>query len=115
MDLGLDRRDFQTVLVLALVDLAFTITGNWEVSRELSPFFRPFTHSVSMLFLGSGVYVAILLALNMVLRGRLRMVLASTASGMHLMGITTWVTSYLLPVLALRRETLYFYFILLSV
>jgi hypothetical protein len=107
---GLERRDFLAVVVLAVVDLALTFYGIvFRRGAELSPFFRLFTETPELVVAGALLYLGILKGCDSVLGGRLRAVLASVAAGMHLVGITTWVTMFIYPPAAFRWENVYYY------
>lgn len=94
--LHLERRDFQSVIALAVIDLGLTIPGiAWNGGGEMSPFYDPFTSSLEMMLLGAGIYIVILIGFNLLLKDDIRTILAATALGMHLSGIYTWITFYM--------------------
>lgn len=116
--LKLERKDFLTLLLLVVIDLSLTsagiITG---VGEELAPQFVWFTLKVGRMFAGIALYIIILVFLNVIVRGRLRNVLVSAASGMHFTGIISWLTKFLAPSLALSSldtDVIYGYLVLVS-
>ncbi len=117
MNLGLGRRDFQVIVGLATVDLALTIYGITSgQGAEMSPLFRPFTERGFLWMLaGAGLYLGIIEAVNLVMSGMVRSVLAAVAAGMHLMGLTTWITGLWIPVAGLSWSTAYVYMVYASV
>lgn len=117
MDLGLGRKDFQVIIGLAAVDLALTIYGiTTGQGAEMSPLYRPFTERGFLwMVLGAGLYLGIIEGFNVVVTGRVRSVLAAVAAGMHLVGLTTWITGLWLPVAGLSWGTAYIYMVYVSV
>ncbi len=90
--LRLNRKDFQVILGLFLIDIALTIYGiSSGAGSEMSPFFRSFTDTLTLMVAGGLVYMGILSALNYFLEGAVRTVLAAAAIGMHIGGIFSWV------------------------
>lgn len=94
--LHLERHDFQAITLLAVIDLGLTMPGILSGSGiEMSPFYRPFTESFGLMLLGAGIYLSLLLGLNILLERPLRTILATTAVGMHIGGILSWLRLYL--------------------
>lgn len=90
--LHLDRKDFQLVLGLFLIDISLTIPGILSgTGSEMSPFYQPFTGSITLMAAGAALYVLMLETFNLFLHGRKRTVLAATAAGMHIWGISSWL------------------------
>jgi len=90
--LKLSRKDFQLILVLFAFDIGLTFYGIFfSGGSEGSPFFRPFTSGLDLFVAGSLIYIGILAILNVLLSGRFRTVLSSTAIGMHIGGIISWI------------------------
>jgi hypothetical protein len=116
MDLGLGRKDFQVIVGLATVDLALTIYGITSgQGAEMSPLYRPFTERGFVWMLaGAGLYLGIIEAVNVTVSGTVRSVLAAVAAGMHLVGLTTWITGLWLPVAGLSWSTAYIYMVYVS-
>lgn len=85
------RKDFQIILALFIIDLGFTVYGIRKGGVEASPFFRAFTSSATAFIAGSLIYLSILEILNETVTGRIRKTLASTAIGMHLSGVLSWI------------------------
>ncbi len=118
MDLKLGRKDFQTILFLVFVDLTLTSIGiTTNVGEELAPQFVYFTQNFLLMMGGIALYIVILLALNIILEGKVRNVLASVAAGMHFTGVMSWVTKFLAPSLALsstNTDAIYGFIVLAS-
>lgn len=91
-ELNLERKDFQSIILLFLIDMSLTMYGiSYAGGSEMSPFFAPFTSSISGMMVGSAAYIVLLLVLNKILTGRLRKILASVGISMHFTGILSWV------------------------
>jgi len=91
-DINWERKDFQSIVLLFLVDISLTMYGiTYAGGSEMSPFFRPFTSSISGMLVGSAVYISILMILNKILTGRARTILASVGISMHFSGILSWI------------------------
>lgn len=83
-NLKLNRKDFQTILLLVTIDLSLTSSGIITgAGKELAPQFKGFTQHVSWMIGGIILYILILLFLNIIIEGRIRNFLASVAAGMH--------------------------------
>lgn len=117
MGAGLGRRDFQLIIGLVVVDLSLTIYGiATGQGSEMSPLYQPFTQrGLVWMLAGAGLYLGILELFNAVLTGRMRNVLAAVAAGMHLVGLTTWLTGLWFPAAALSWGTAYVYMVYVSV
>lgn len=94
-ELNLERKDFQSIILLFLVDISLTMYGiSFAGGSEMSPFFTPFTSSISGMLVGSALYIALLMILNKILTGRSRKILASIGISMHFTGILSWVALF---------------------
>lgn len=111
--LRLDRRDFQIIVGLFLIDITLTIYGiSSGAGSELSPFFRPFTGTVALMVAGSLIYIGILSVLSYVLKGTLRTVLAAGAIGMHFDGILSWL--HLFTGLDIGSSIIYIHYMIIA-
>lgn len=112
--LHLERHDFQAITLLAVIDLGLTMPGILSgAGSEMSPFYRPFTESLGLMLLGAGLYLGILLGLNIILERPVRTILAATAVGMHVGGIVSWLRLYL-PVPIGGNSATYIQFIIIA-
>jgi hypothetical protein len=112
--LNLERKDFQSVLLLFLIDISLTIYGiTYAGGSEMSPLFTPFTSSISGMIAGSAVYISLLMVLNTVLTGRPRRILASVGISMHFAGILSWVV--LLAEVSFTSSLIYINYIIIAI
>jgi hypothetical protein len=112
--LNLERKDFQSIILLFLIDISLTIYGiNYAEGSEMSPLFTPFTSSISGMVAGSVVYISLLMILNTVLTGRSRRILASVGISMHFAGILSWVV--LLAEVSFTSSLIYTNYVIIAI